>query len=108
MLTRDAILALDDLPREEVHIPEWRGSVWVRALTGGERDQLERMISRENVSRASIVSLCVVDAEGNRLFTGKDVEKLAGKHGGALERIVNAALRFNALTDDSIEEGKEG
>lgn len=102
MLTRDFILSLDDLPREEVAIPEWKGSVYVRALTGAERDSLERMISKDNVSRARIAVLSVVDADGNRLFTDGDVDRLAGKHGGALERIVNASLRFNRLTDAAI------
>mgnify|MGYP001354239450 CR=1 FL=1 len=102
MLTRDEILGLDDLPREEVVIPEWKGSVYVRALTGAERDALERMISKDSVSRARIAVLSVVNAEGERLFTDADVDRLAGKHGGALERIVNASLRFNRLTDAAI------
>jgi hypothetical protein len=97
---------MDDLPREEVFIPEWKGNVYVRALTGAERDQLERMIAKDNVSRAAIVALCVVNEAGERLFTDKDVQKLATKHGSALERIVNAALAFNALTDEAIEAGK--
>lgn len=104
MLTRDQILAIDDLPREEVAIAEWKGSVFVRALTGAERDQLERMISKDTVSRAKIVALCVVDADGKRLFSEKDVDALAGKHGGALEKIVNAALRFNAISDEGLQD----
>jgi hypothetical protein len=104
MLTREQILGMDDLPREEVRIPEWKGSVYVRALTGDERDQLERMIAKDSVSRAKIVALCVVDVKGERLFKEKDVAALAGKHGAALEKIVSAALRFNLLTDDAIEE----
>ena len=104
MLTRDAILGMDDLPREEVQIPEWKGSVFVRALTGSERDQLERMITKDTLSRAKIAALCVVSESGERMFTDKDVEALAGKHGGALEKIVNAALRFNALTDAAVTE----
>jgi hypothetical protein len=104
MLTRDEILALDDLPRQEVKIPEWKGSVYVRALTGEERDKLERMITKDSVSRAGIVALCVVDEKGERLFKEADVAKLAGKHGRALEKIVNAALRFNALTEEAITE----
>ncbi|HEX7119395.1 MAG TPA: hypothetical protein VF212_11435 [Longimicrobiales bacterium] len=106
MLTREQILGMDDLPREEVFVPEWKGSVFVRALTGSERDQLERMIAKDSVSRASIVALCVVDERGERLFSQKDVDALSKKHGQALERIVTAALHFNALTDEAIEAGK--
>jgi hypothetical protein len=106
MLTREAILAIDDLPRREVHVPEWKGSVFVRALSGQERDQLERMISNDTASRAAIAVLCLVNEQGDRLFTNADIEALAKKHGKALERIVTAAMQFNAITDESIEAGK--
>lgn len=106
MLTRDQIFALDDLPRREVAIPEWKGSVYVRALTGAERDQLERMLAKDSASRASIAALCVVDKKGERLFSEDDVEKLAKKNGTALERIVTAALQFNALTEQALDEAK--
>ena len=108
MLTRKDILALDDLPRREVHIPEWNDSVFVRALTGAERDKLERLVSSSQTSRAAIVVLCCVDANGDRLFTDKDVAALGDKNGHALERIVSAALDFNILSDESLTEaGKD-
>jgi hypothetical protein len=108
MLNRDAILGLQDLPRKEVPISEWNGSVFVRALTGRERDTLERMIQKDDVSRAAIVALVTVDAHGKRLFTDEDVSALGEKNGSALEKIVGAALSFNMLTDESLEAGKEG
>ena len=37
-LTRDAILAAEDLRTEEVPVPEWGGSVIVRTLRGDDRD----------------------------------------------------------------------
>jgi hypothetical protein len=40
-LNKDQILHADDLPRREVQTPEWGGSVFVRALTGDERDSYE-------------------------------------------------------------------
>jgi hypothetical protein len=108
MLSRDQILGMRDLPRKAVEVPEWKGQVYVRALTGGERDKMERMISEDSISRAALVALCVVDESGARLFREEDVEALAGKNGQALERIVSAALAFNLLTDESLAEaGKE-
>lgn len=106
MLTRESIFAINDLPLEEVFVSEWKGSVYVRALTGAERDQLERLISQGKTSRAAIAAMVCVDAEGTRLFTDGDVDELAKKNGHALEKVVTAALRFNAITDEAIEEGK--
>jgi hypothetical protein len=105
-LNREAILGLQDLPKKEVPIPEWNGSVYVRALTGRERDTLERMIQRDDVSRAAIVALVTVDEHGKRLFTDEDVSALGEKSGAALEKIVGAALSFNMLTEESMESGK--
>jgi len=31
----------DSLPRQEIIIPEWEGSVWVRSLTVGDRDSID-------------------------------------------------------------------
>jgi hypothetical protein len=107
MLTRDQILGLDDLPREEVAVPEWGGSVYVRALTGGERHELSKLLGQGDVTSAAIVALFAVDAQGSRLFTEADVEALEAKNGAALDRIVAAALRFNTLTEDSVEAGKD-
>ncbi len=106
MLTREQILGADDLPREEVTIPEWNGSVFVRALTGHERDALERVLATDKLSRATIAAMCVVDEKGNKLFADGDVQALGKKNGAALERIVQAALRFNLLTDEAVEAGK--
>ena len=38
ILSKDAILAADDLPRETVHVPEWGGDVYVRTMSGTDRD----------------------------------------------------------------------
>ena len=106
MLNRDAIFSIDDLPREEVFVSEWNGSVYVRALSGAERDELERMLSKGAASRAAIVALCAVDASGERLFSADDVDALAKKNGRALEKIVTAAMRFAMISDEGIDEGK--
>ena len=107
MLTRDMIFAADDLPRKEIPVPEWNGSVYVRALTGGEREQLERMIPN-GVSAAWLVALAACDEKGQRLFSESDVEKLAAKNSRALSRIANAAIQFNAMTSESVDELKNG
>jgi hypothetical protein len=111
MLTRDAILALDDLPRQEVHVPEWKGSVYVRALTVAERVDFEALVFGNGVTDASllplIVAMCAVDGEGERLFSADDAEALSRKNVKAIQRVANAALAFNAMTDEALAEGKD-
>lgn len=112
-LSREDILAIDDLPYEDVEVPEWGGVVRVRALTGAERDAYEASIVRrkgnktelnpENM-RAKLVALCVVDEQGNRLFTDKDIELLGRKSAAALDRVFEVAQRLSGLRPEDMEE----
>jgi hypothetical protein len=115
MLTRDAILNADDARRELVRVPEWGGEVWVRGLTGAERDAYEadafdartremdiaRLLS--NV-RAKLVGRCMVDEAGARLFSDADIVALGGKSAVALQRVFEVAQRLSGITASDIEE----
>lgn len=102
MLTRNDILARQDLEREEVPIKEWGGSVWVRQLSGRELVKLQRLMSdNDDADLIPLVIWCTVDAEGEQLFTEEDAHAIAAKSSQALERIVTAALRINFLSDQA-------
>lgn len=112
ILNKDAILGALDLPQETVEVPEWGGSVIVRALTGKERDLFESTFSNESAKthadkmanvRARLVVQCVVDEAGERLFKDSDLEALGGKSAKALDRVFEVAQRLSGLGKD-IEE----
>lgn len=100
MLSRNSILTANDLPKEKVDVPEWGGHLYVRALNGVERDQVERMAVSDTVSKAAIVAMVAVDENGEQLFTNDDIPALEKKNGTALLRIVNAAFTLNFLSDE--------
>ena len=112
-LSRDAILGADDLPVEEIDIPEWGGKVYVRTLSGRERDRLEesiqtgrgkgRKVSLANL-RARVASMVLSDAEGNRMFTDQDAEALGGKSASALDRIMEVGMKLNRYSDEDVNE----
>lgn len=111
LLTRDQILGASDLPTKEVEVPEWGGSVLVRSITAKDRDEFEQALVQareakrfapENV-RARYVAACVVGEDGKPLFTPKDVEALGAKSFAALDRVYQAAISLNALSDGDIE-----
>lgn len=109
MLSRDQILSASDLTFEEVNVPEWGGKVRVRTLTAGERDKFEAlMFSKEPQDRgdyrATLVALCAVDENGNRIFEDKDVPELSKKSAKAVNRVYNAATRVNLLSVDDQKE----
>lgn len=112
-LNRDEILGINDLPTEDVFVPEWNTWVRVRGLTGAERDQFEQSIveargkdTRVNLRniRAKLVALCVVDEEGKRLFKDEDAELLGRKSAVALNRIFEVAQRLSGLRPEDVEE----
>lgn len=105
MLTRDQILAASDLPREEVQVPEWGGSVFIKTMTGTQRDTFESEFNRLGIinARARLAILTVCDAEGNPLFDAKDLLDLGAKSGAALDRIFTAAMKLNRMGKEDIE-----
>jgi hypothetical protein len=109
MLSRDDILRARDLPIEEVNIPEWGGSVRVRALTAGERDSFEMEMKdgrdgdqRPNI-RGTLAVRTLVDEDGKRLFQDHDAATLAALHSKPLDRIFTVAARLSGITPDDVE-----
>lgn len=113
MSIADDILAIDDLERVKLHIPEWKRDVWIRTMTADERDQFENERAKargpneeSNVAgfRASLAALTVCDESGNRIFSSEHVARLGAKSGRALGRIFNVAAKINGMLKEDIEE----
>lgn len=117
LLSRDQILAADDLKTEDVEVPEWGGSVRIKMLTGTERDKFEASTvevrggkPQQNLAnlRARLVSLCIVNEDGERVFSKGDVAALGMKSASALERVFQACSKLNGISDADVEELTEG
>lgn len=113
LLTKSAILSADDLKTEDVEVPEWGGTVRVRAFSGCERDAFEASLVRGDGKdrkvdltnmRARLVALTVVDETGQKLFTHDDVDLLGSKSGAALDRVFAVAQKLNGLSGADVEE----
>jgi hypothetical protein len=109
MLTKDTILGASDLPTEEVPVPEWGGSVFVRTMSGMERDAFEQSIvdskKRGLVNvRARLAVQVVCDSTGARIFTDTDADALGKKSGKALDRIFDVAQRLSGIGAKDVEE----
>jgi hypothetical protein len=112
--TREEIFAVEDLKAEELYIPEWDTSVYVRGLTGKERDEFETAMIQMNGKRtmslslanvrARLVSMACIQADGTRLFSRKDIEILGKKSAAALDRIAARIQELSGLLPDDIKE----
>jgi hypothetical protein len=106
VLDREAILAATDLQIECVAIPEWGGNVFIRVMTGRERDALEMSIQGKSKEarlkdlRARLAAASVCNQAGELLFNSQDVELLTAKSSTALDRIVEASSRLNRISEE--------
>jgi hypothetical protein len=113
ILNKDEILEASDLSKELVSVPEWGGAVYVRSMSGADRDEFENSMVVEvdgkrqpdlKNMRAKLVALTVVDEHGNRVFDAADIPALARKSAAALERVFDVAQRLNGLGGKALEE----
>ena len=108
-LTKEQILAADDLGLLEVTVPEWGGTVYVRVMTCGERDAYENdwvMNKNKGVEnfRTKFLAKCLCDEKGSRLFSDSEIEQLSRKSAKVMSRLWAKAMEYNALTDKDVEE----
>lgn len=111
LLTKEAILAADDLPRKLVNVPEWGGDVFVRTMTGTDRDAFEASLigkegRMENV-RARLVSLTLCNEAGERMFDDAEIAALGKKSARALDRVFSVAQRLNGIGTEQVEAAKK-
>ena len=113
-LTKQDILSADDVEIRDVEVPEWGGVVRVKALTGRERDALEKTMLENkpgkapqvNLSnfRAKLCAASMVDENGMRLFSERDVEQLGAKSSKALARVFDMASQLSGFSESDIDE----
>jgi hypothetical protein len=110
MLTKESILAAADLPIEPVDVPEWGGTLYVRTLSGAERDAFESSTIDAKKSgavldniRARLAVRALCDKDGNRLFADDDADALGRKSGKALDRIWDVAQRLSGMGKGDVE-----
>jgi hypothetical protein len=117
---RDAILAADDLPREQVSTPEWAPSgapyVYVRGLTAAERDEYEQGLTERGPDgkvqarssmknlRAHFVVRVVVDENGERVFADGDVKALGEKSAAIVDRLWEKGRELSGMATVEEEE----
>lgn len=111
MLNRDDILKANDIKVEPVEA--WGGTVYVKGMTGKERDLFESTIMKvrgtkrdlnlENL-RAKLCALTICDEKGTRLFADGDVPLLAEKSATELQKVFIVAQRLSGITPEDVQE----
>lgn len=113
LLSKDEIFGMDDIPVEEVVVPEWKNrTVLVCGLTAAAKNAYEaslveikgtsRKVRLENAT-AKLLVRTVVNRQRQALFTESDIERLGTKSAAALERLAKVAQRLSAMNQGEVE-----
>lgn len=117
MSIRDQIMQASDITTEKVHVPEWGVDVYLRTMTGTERDYFEQTAfggsdkeQKRRQIRATMVAFTMVvgpDVNAERVFDPHkeaEIKQLGGKSAKALDRLFARAQKMNGVTEDDIED----
>lgn len=122
LMTRAGILDAADVTYEYVPVPEWGGEgaeVRVRSMTGKERDAYDAesyRLQQANQTdagamlanfRARRVGRSVVDENGERLFSDKDIAALGEKNAAVIDRLDDAVSRLSGMDADAVKKAVE-
>lgn len=106
-LSRSSFLNLAAVPlaKETVDVPSLGGSVTVAELNAGERDAFEASHAEAGGKdfRARLVVAAVRDDLGRPLFKVDDIPALSKLPVGALDPIVEAAVRIGKMSAKEVE-----
>lgn len=107
LLSKDDILGMDDIPVEEVVVPEWKNRrVLISGLTAaGKNAYQSSIVELQGTSRklklehstAKLLVRTLVDAKRQPLFTETDIIRLGTKSAAVLERLAKVAGRLSGM-----------
>ncbi len=109
LLTRDAILSVNDRRFAEVDVPEWGGTVRIATLDALHLIEYHGLLKPDGTGADHVgwlLASSIVDADGNLIFTPADAAALQTKNPVAVLRVFNEAAKLNALASDSAEDAR--
>ena len=110
-LSREAILAAEAIKPIRIEVPEWGGYVFITRVSAADWMGIQDSLINEERSNAiwtgKVLSLSIVDENGNRLFTENDIPSLMSKSLSAVNRLFRAADSINDFTGKGLKEAEK-
>lgn len=110
---RERIFAPRPVRTRAVDMPEWGGTVYVRALSVAETERMDAKILGPDSDKGSmIVDMAIAtacDESGAPIFTAADADALAALPAAEMRRLYQAGAKFNKfMPDPEGDAGKAG
>lgn len=116
-LTRDQMLAAArtaTIERDVLTVPELGGTIYVRGMSGKERDEFEeglriRRGRRSGQSdlrnfRARLAVKVIVTEDGQRILTDEDAVVFGRMPAGVLDRIISRCTELSGMAEEEIDD----
>lgn len=113
-LSKDEIFGMDDIPTEEVIVPEWKNrKVLISGLTAAGRNAYQASLSeikgntrkvKLEHSTAKLLVRTIVDANRQPIFQESDIIRLGTKSAAVLERLAKVAVRLSGMDEEAAAE----
>lgn len=101
---------------EAVEVPEWGVTVYIKEMSGSERDSYQaslieqgksfkdgqRLNMTDVTSKLLVRVLC--DADGNRIYTNNEFTVLGRQPASVLNRLAEKAREISAMTEKDVDE----
>ena len=96
-LDRKSILAVDDVRKEKFAVPEWKGDVFLRVLTGTDRDRFEESYADQKMKAFRIRFLLLALCDDEAAILGK-------KSSVVINRLFEAGWKLNACPQEAVDD----
>jgi len=110
-LSRAEILAADDLELIPMAVPEWKGKIYLRVMTGSERGGFEASVRAGKGGKKNLVDfrerfarLVICDSKGQLLFSKADILALREKSGAVLDRVLEKGFELNHIGEQDVKD----
>ena len=107
--TRDQVFASPVNRRFAIEDADGFGKVRIRSLTAREKTRYDAAAVNSKggmstkgllTANARLIVLCIVDGDGNQLFTDADIDKLLDKDAGEIERLATTCGKHCGIIED--------
>lgn len=109
VLGKAAILAFASnsaLKVEKIELPEMGGEVYIKELTAGEREALEKQMQSQtdkNAVRATVFVHSVCNADGELMFDVEDIEAIKQLPSRPVIKVFNRSNEINGITPEQVD-----
>lgn len=118
LLNKQTILQVEDLPTQDVKVPEWGGTVRIRGLSGDQASKFSKKLVKIGPDgkpqvlqldnfMAELLALTIVDENGEHVFNQADVEALGKKSAAVLKRLSDIAASLSGLGDEAARDAEK-